>query len=195
MENYKGYSPWGGIQVSNVLAKGFKAVSTAGHGGYMVTSTFAAKYLTVPCIKRAFTYSNYLCYEEDCDYAILLYDLLFHHKDIFENKIIGEKYTLEETMISLKESISCYNPDYLFEIGETPAEEQYGYYLERKEIEEMRRSKNPDLIISALSENDEVTRVITADSKHHYVKSESYSKIFNTSKKLLLSDCEMVLNF
>lgn len=195
MEKYKGYSPWGGIQVSSILAKGFKAVSTAGHGGYMVTSTFAAKYLTVPCVKRAFPYGNYLCYEEDCDYAIVLYDLLLHHKDIFESKIIGEKYTFEETMTSLKEIISCYNPDYLFEIGETPSEEQYNRYLESREIEEMRRSKNPDLIISASSENDEVTMVITADSKHHYVKAESYSRIFNTSKRLLLSECEIVLNF
>ena len=31
-ESYKGYSPWGGIQHSDVIVRGLKLVSTARHG-------------------------------------------------------------------------------------------------------------------------------------------------------------------
>lgn len=187
-ETYKGFSPWGGIQHSSIIARGLKAVSTAGHGGYMVTQKFADKYLSEACKKRALEYSNYLCYEEDCDYAILAYDLL----DTFGEKMKSEKKTMEEYKNSLIESLSYYNPEYLIEIGVKPFEKQYNLYLERKKEEKMRADKHPDLIISALSVDKETVKVWTADNKVHFVSKESYSNLRKNSKLLLLSKCNEV---
>ena len=187
-ERYKGFSPWGGIQHSSVIARGLKAVSTAGHGGYMVTQKFADKYLSNACKKRALEYSNYLCYEEDCDYAILAYDLL----DTFGEKMKSEKITLEEYKTSLLESLSYYNPEYLMEIGVKPLEKQYNLYLERKKEEKMRADKHPDLIISALSVDKETVKVWTADNNIHFVSKESYRDLRKNSKLLLLSKCNEV---
>lgn len=187
-ETYKGFSPWGGIQHSSIIARGLKAVSTAGHGGYMVTQKFADKYLSEACKKRALEYSNYLCYEEDCDYAILAYDLL----DTFGERMKSEKSTMEEYKNSLIESLSYYNPEYLIEIGVKPFEKQYNLYLESKKRDKMRADKHPDLIVSALSVDKETVKVWTADSKVHFVSKESYSDLRENSNLLLLSKCNEV---
>lgn len=187
-EKYKGYSPWGGIQYSVVIARGMKAVSTAGHGGYMVTEKFAEKYLSEPCKKRALTYSNYLCFEEDCAWAILAFDVFEH----FGDKMKSEKVTLEEYREGLIQTLSLYYADYLLEMGVEPSSTEYNIYLNRKLEDEMRANGHPDLIISALSMNKDVVKVYTADNEEHYVTSESYSVISKSGNMLLLSKCDKV---
>lgn len=73
-EHFKGSSPWGGIQSSSVLARGVRSVSTASHGGFMVTMRWARMHLSDAAINAGFWYGSYLCYEEDCDWAILCYE-------------------------------------------------------------------------------------------------------------------------
>ncbi|WP_368262846.1 DUF7007 domain-containing protein [Clostridium disporicum] len=187
-EKYKGYSPWGGIQYSKVIVRGLKAVSTAGHGGYMVTEKFAEKYLSEACKKRALTYSNYLCFEEDCDWAILAFDVL----EDFGDKMKSEETTLEAYRNSLLETVSLYNADYLLEIGVEPSPYEYAIYLKRKKEDEMRGNQHPDLIVSALSMGDNVVRVYTADRKEHYVTKDSYSVLRENGDMLLLSKCDKV---
>ena len=118
-EVYKGYSPWGGIQHSYIIGKGLKLVMTAGHGGYMATKSFADKYLSDACKKRALKYQGYLCFEEDCDYAIISYDLL---NTKYADKMKGEKTSKEEYEKNLLKSLSSWNPDYLIEKGIKPLE-------------------------------------------------------------------------
>lgn len=187
-ENFKGYSPWGGIQYSTIIARGLKSVGTAGHGGYMATEKFAEKYLSEACKKHADRYGNYLCYEEDCAYAILAYDIA----DKFGNKMKSDKYTIEEYKHSLLESISCYYPEYLFEIGVEPLQEQYQVYLNGRKRDKMRAEAHPDLIISASSVSSEVVKVWTADNETHFVSKESYKNLRENSLILLLSKCDEV---
>jgi len=187
-EKYKGYSPWGGIQASQVITRGMKAVSTAGHGGYMVTEKFADKYLSEPCKKRALIYSNYLCFEEDCAWAILAFDVLDH----FGDKMKSEKVTLEEYRDGLIKTLSLYYADYLLEIGVEPSANEYAIYLKRKLEDEMRANGHPDLIVSALSMGDNVVKVYTADSVEHFVTTESYSTLRKNGEMLLLSKCDKV---
>lgn len=108
-ESYKGYSPWGGIEDSKVIAKGLKIVSTATHGGYMVTENFANKYLSEKSKKYAIKYKNYLCYEEDCDFTILCYELI----DTFGDRLKGKNSTIEEYKEKLIKIINKYYPEYL----------------------------------------------------------------------------------
>ena len=191
-ESYKGYSPWGGIQHSDVIVRGLKLVSTAGHGGYMVTNTFANKYLSNACKKLGMKYRNYLCYEEDCAYNLVNYDLLKYNPAIFE-KIRGDK-PLEEVEFAIRKSLSLYYPKYLIEIGVEPVKEQYQIYLNGLKKDKMIKEKNPNYIISAISVDEEVVKVLTADNKYHYVTKESYRKasknIFN-----FLSNCQLVEDY
>ena len=190
-ETYKGYSPWGGIQHSSVIAKGMKAVVTASHGGYMVTKTFADKYLSESCKKQGDVYYNYLCYEEDCAYAVLAYDVI----DKFGDKMKPDKYTMEEYKESLLKSLSYYYPEYLIERGIKPLEKEYKNYLDGKKRDKLRAEKNPDLIISASFVNKEVIKVWTADNKVHFVSKESYYNQKETSNILYLSKCDEEVGF
>ena len=190
-EVYKGYSPWGGIQHSSVIARGFKYVVTAGHGGIMVTDIFAKKYLSEPCIKRGERYNNYLCYEEDCSYALVELDLLIHYP-AFKDKLIKKEVSLEEAKDNLIKSLSYYYPEYLIELGITPDKEQYQLYLDEEKRSQMVKDKHPDLIVSAESIDCYTVQVWTADNAIHVVTTDSYKKLRNNSKLLLLSKCELV---
>lgn len=191
-ESYKGYSPWGGIQCSDVIARGLKSVSTARHGGYMVTNTFANKYLSNACRRLGMKYRNYLCYEEDCVYNLVNYDLLKYNPSIFE-KIRGDR-PLEEIEFEIRKSLSLHYPKYLIEIGVEPVKEQYQIYLNNLERDKMIKENHPNCIVYAISVDEEVVKVLTVDNKYHYVTKESYRKasknIFN-----FLSNCELVEDY
>lgn len=188
MENYKGFSPWGGIQGSKVVAKGLKFVCTASHGGYMVTSNFAKKYLSKNCQKYGLKYKDYLCYEEDSAYSILEFEII----DEFGDRIYKGEKSFEEYKVSLIKSLSYYFPEYLIEKGVTPNEKEYKEYLENKKREQMRAEKNPDLIISVSTINKEIVRVITANNKEHFISKESYRNLRENSNLLLISKCEKI---
>jgi hypothetical protein len=64
------YSPWGKIQNKLDIAAGIKFVSTAGHGGLMISEKLAIKNLPQIALKEGILYSGYYCFEEDCAYAI-----------------------------------------------------------------------------------------------------------------------------
>lgn len=194
-ETFKGYSPWGGIQHSKVIAKGLKMVGTAGHGGYMATNLFAEKFLSKACAKNADIYNNYLCYEEDCHYKLLEFDLLNNHPKIFADKLLSDKNDLEEAKKSLLEDISGYKPQYLIELGIEPSKEHYKRFLEREEYDRLRAKRDPNLIISAIIDKEidkEIIKVKTADGKCHYVTNKSYSKLQKETVLLLLSKCDVV---
>lgn len=187
-ESYKGYSPWGGIQHSDVVVRGLKAVSTAGHGGYMVTKNFANKHLSDACIKLGDEYGNYLCYEEDCAWAILAYDIA----DTFGDRMKREDVSLEDYKQSLIRTLSCYYPQYLINIGVKPSEKEYNVYLDGVKRDKMRAENHPDLIVSAVNHDKETVKVWTADGVIHFVTKESYRDLRNNSNLLLLSKCILV---
>ena len=192
-ESYKGYSPWGGIQDSDVIMRGVKAVATAGHGGYMVTKNFANKYLSESALERGEVWSNYYCYEEDCAWAILFFDILHHHEDLFRKKFLFGEKSFEEKKQSLLETLSRYYADYLLELGVEPLEKQYKIYLLEQKSDEMRKQNHPDLIISALAIDKDTVEVITADDKKYLVTDSSYEEQRKDSCYcLLLSKCKVI---
>ncbi len=133
--------------------------------------------------KKGFEYANFLCYEEDCRYAVALLEL----PETWAVARVTEK--------SLLETISSWDADYLIERGIAPTEPQYSRYLAYRKEDEMRENKHPDLIVSATGDWDHpdkpgTVRVETADGVTHWVTSASYE----TAGRLinLLSLCEEV---
>jgi len=186
-------TPWGASQNTTSICRGVSFVSTAGHGGYMVSKGFAKKHLSPAALKRGVSYGGYLCYEEDCEYAIPEFELVkagISVAAMYAGTSIAGR-SKEDHLAKLMQSLSSWNADYLIEIGETPVEPQYTSWREMRENEKMRAEKNPKLIIAALNVGDGMVKVWTADDRQHIVIGESYK-----SGKMLnfLSDCVLVPN-
>lgn len=177
------YSPWGEIQNSASIIRGVREVSAGGHGGIMVSKSFAEKNFTQNALKRSIKYDNYYCYEEDCDYAIAMFELKKYWKDIFKEKAAEEEKSILETL-------SAWNADYLIELGVTPVEPQYSFYKECELRHKLEEEKSPDLIIAAWgtwhTKIPGVIKVATADDKYYHIKEDSYKK---DSHVRLLSQC------
>lgn len=70
------HSPWGHIQDSTQIEPGVRWVSTASHGGLMVTKDAAARLLSPRAIESVHSTesASYVCFEEDCEYAIAFFE-------------------------------------------------------------------------------------------------------------------------
>ncbi len=70
------YSPWGAIQDSTQIEKGVRWVSTASHGGLMLTNEAAKSLLTPRALEAVHCTqsSTHVCFEEDCEYAIAFFE-------------------------------------------------------------------------------------------------------------------------
>lgn len=67
-------TPWGLSQQKYKLAHGVIWVSTAGHGGLLVGRGVARTCLTERAQREGEPFGPWLAYEEDCAYAIALYE-------------------------------------------------------------------------------------------------------------------------
>lgn len=69
-------SPWGEIQRCVLICHGVYQVSTASHGGVMLTVRLARALLSSEARACGFQDGRYLCFEEDCQAAAVLLELL-----------------------------------------------------------------------------------------------------------------------
>ena len=172
-------SPWGKVQWEKKYGRGITAVSTAGHGGYLISKGVAKKRLSAAALKYAAEeWNGYYAFEEDCACAVLFLELPEIRKPEWN----------AEAEESIVRSISRWLPDYLLATGRTPAPEAYADYLAGQEDYRRRVAKDPDLIVAAVGQDDGRVKVHTADDKEHFVTSESYEK--RSERRLnLLSEC------
>lgn len=100
-------SPWGKVQTCDLLCPGVFLVSTASHGGTMVSNEVAA--FLSPAAKRCgFKRGGYLCFEEDTQEDVVLRELL--DKKLWQiPERIKDKAAFEE---NINLSIRRYNPEY-----------------------------------------------------------------------------------
>ena len=100
-------SPWGKVQTCDVLAPGVFLVSTASHGGTMVSKEVAA--FLSPAAKRCgFKRNGFVCFEEDSQESVVLRELL--DKKLWQiPERIKDKAAFEE---GINQSIRQYNPAY-----------------------------------------------------------------------------------
>lgn len=100
-------TPWGTSQDQYNLAPGLIWYNTPGHGGLYVSKALADKELSANAREMAIKYKGAYWYEEDCQYAIPLYEKPEWAK-LLQQKAGGGERTKEE----LKQSIERWHPDY-----------------------------------------------------------------------------------
>jgi hypothetical protein len=64
-------TPWGKADSAHKVADGIYCVSTPSHGGYMVGKAIARERLSSEAQAAGMTWGNWVCYEEDCQWAVL----------------------------------------------------------------------------------------------------------------------------
>jgi hypothetical protein len=101
------YSPWGRVQSCDVICPGVFLVSTASHGGTLVSNEMSAM-LSLAARKCGFRHSGYLCFEEDSQESVVLRELLDKKLWSVPDRI-KNKEAFEE---NINKSIREYNPEY-----------------------------------------------------------------------------------
>jgi hypothetical protein len=100
-------SPWGEVDYCDALCPGVFLVSAASHGGAMVAKDMA-NVLSPAARKCGLRQNGFLCFEEDCDEAIVLRELL--DKKLWDiPDRIKDRAAFEE---SIDRSLKEYHPDY-----------------------------------------------------------------------------------
>lgn len=100
-------SPWGKVQTCDVLCPGVFLVSTASHGGTLVSKEVLAL-LSHAAQKCGFKQGGYLCFEEDCQESVVLRELLDKKLWSAPDRL-KDKAAFEE---NINKSIREYNPEY-----------------------------------------------------------------------------------
>ncbi|MBS6956178.1 MAG: hypothetical protein KH230_23460 [Enterocloster asparagiformis] len=100
-------SPWGKVQTCDALCPGVFMVSTASHGGTMVSKEVAA-FLSPAAKKCGFKQGGYLCFEEDTQEEVVLRELLDKRLWKIPDRI-KDKTAFEE---NINQSLRAYNPAY-----------------------------------------------------------------------------------
>lgn len=100
-------SPWGKVQTCDALCPGVFMISTASHGGTMVSKE-VADLLSPAARKCGFKQGGYICFEEDSQEDVALRELLDKKLWAVPDRI-KDKARFEE---NINNSIRRYNPDY-----------------------------------------------------------------------------------
>jgi hypothetical protein len=90
-------TPWGKSQCSKKYMRGVNEYGTAGHGGICVSKGVAKKYLSKYAIDVAIKYGNGYWFEEDCEWAIVAYEVpgVLEAMNENSNKIFTKEYILK----------------------------------------------------------------------------------------------------
>lgn len=108
MSKRPGYSPWGAIQSEHKLCDGVYNVSTASHGGIMVSEDVAESIFSGAALDCAFRHNWFYCFEEDCAAPVALRELL-------DKKLITGFFNLnaEELSEIVNRSLQAWQSEYL----------------------------------------------------------------------------------
>ena len=184
------FSPWGPVQTCQRLGDGVYRVSTAGHGGWMLAASAAAR-LSPEARAQGEPHAAWLCFEEDEAWAVPAWEMPDLWPACFQPGGVPDPRAY------LLDTLSQYRPDYLQARGVTPAPEPYARYLAWQEDERRRAARDPDLIVSCsgdwFTHLPGVYSVTTADGQSYLVTAASYDAIHRQAGALLLlSACEVV---
>ncbi len=102
-------SPWGVTDEVEELCPGVYSVSTPSHGGTMVERLAAFTFLSPAARKCGEWYGDYLCFEEDCAEAVILWEL-YHSKRFSPPLAESDPKKFEQILL---ESLNQYYPEYL----------------------------------------------------------------------------------
>jgi hypothetical protein len=100
-------SPWGEVQTCDTLCPGVFMVSTASHGGTLVSQEVSAM-LSPAAQKCGFKQGGYLCFEEDSQESVALRELLDKKLWAVPDRV-KDRAAFEE---NINKSLREYNPEY-----------------------------------------------------------------------------------
>ena len=100
-------SPWGEVDYCDTLCTGVFLVSTDSHGGVMVSREIE-EFLSPAARKCGQRQNGFLCYEEDCDEAVVFREFLDKKLWVIPDRI-KDKAAFEE---SIDRTLRDYHPDY-----------------------------------------------------------------------------------
>ena len=121
------YSPWGTVDHCKMLCLGAFEVQTARHGGVMILRELVDEYLSKEAQAVGFMEGRYLCFEEDCDAAVAIRELL--DKGLMKAPV-NQYYKEGEYSATIDDVIAAWHTDYLqavearkdAELKETPTQ-------------------------------------------------------------------------
>jgi hypothetical protein len=67
-------TPWGASQTITKIEEGLLSVTTASHGGFLVSRKWAENNLTPEAIEEGEAFGLFLAYEEDCAWAVIAFE-------------------------------------------------------------------------------------------------------------------------
>jgi len=113
------YTPWGGIDEygTTEFVFGISQVMTGSHGGIRIPVQFAEENMSDAAINRGVLFGGYLYYEEDCAWAIPVYDLRKYWDVMIRMKFPHSYSSAGELEESVLETLRRDFPDYLAEKG------------------------------------------------------------------------------
>lgn len=104
------YSPWGTVDHCKMLCYGAFEVQTARHGGVMIMRELADEYLSKEAQAVGFIEGRYLCFEEDCDSAVAIRELL--DKGLMKAPV-NQYYKEGEYSAIIDDVVATWNKEYL----------------------------------------------------------------------------------
>lgn len=113
-------TPWGNSQHAYKICEGVYEVDTAGHGGIMIGKRVAEKLLSEHARAKGEVFGVWLCYEEDCDWAVFAYEQPALYAAARARAGCSLK-TPEETKQGARETLQSWKQIYLLTVEpETP---------------------------------------------------------------------------
>lgn len=111
---------WGSAQSVENLCRGVRLVSTASHGGLLVSKGFAEKHIPQAVLEKIPFRNNYYQFEEDCDLSLVFffYPTLSNLAilALYPDKPSDEKIGLtQKTILNTIKSIVRWFPDVIAE--------------------------------------------------------------------------------
>lgn len=173
-------TPWGASQNVIPLTRGFAWVSTASHGGIMVSEGQAKKHLSDAALKYGIPHNGYYCFEEDADASIVLFEAKAVRDELIRpfGKLCD--MTPQELQEYLVKDLSSYHCEYLLEVGETPDPERYAIWQLRKASSLAYENRDPNLVTTLFSSSRVLLLdhllAMTADGDEHIVTQESLDR-------------------
>lgn len=140
---------WGSITSSMSVMRGWRIVSTAGHGGHMMTYNFAEKHLPEKFLNLMPKHNGYYCFEEDSLFAVPLCLNETLKRSFWEFiKSRGSDKTFEYLSEGLLDNASQYHADILRMFNIQPSESAKVFDT-HQEADLLRSTKSPDIAVCA----------------------------------------------
>ncbi len=105
-------TPWGKADNKHKICEGVYNVGTPSHGGIMVGKTVAKKLLSAKAQAIGMDWGTWLCYEEDCDWAVFAYEQPKLYSEAWNRENPLSFHNEEENKKEARSCLETWHADY-----------------------------------------------------------------------------------